>query len=51
MTEPDLFEEMLATCPAEKRELAREVYHRFADGDSTQFFQTYRRMKRWDHRF
>ena len=38
MTEPDLFEEMLATYPAEKRELAREVYHRFADGDSTQFF-------------
>ena len=38
MTEPNLFEEMLATYPAEKRELAREVYHRFADGDSTQFF-------------
>jgi hypothetical protein len=29
---------MLATYPAEKRELARAVYHRFADGDSTQFF-------------
>ena len=38
MTEPNLFEEMLATYPAEKRELAREVCHRFADGDSTQFF-------------
>ena len=38
MAESDLFEEMLATYPAEKRELAREVYHRFAEGDSTQFF-------------
>ncbi len=38
MVEPNLFEEMLATYPAEKRELARAVYHRFADGDSTQFF-------------
>jgi hypothetical protein len=38
MAEPNLFEEMLATYPAEKRELAREVYHRFADGDSAQFF-------------
>src|SRR5665213_433665 len=38
MAETDLFEEMLATYPAEKRELAREVYHRFADGDSTHFF-------------
>ncbi len=38
MAETDLFEEMLATYPAEKRELAREVFHRFADGDSTQFF-------------
>jgi hypothetical protein len=38
MTEPNLFEEMLATYPAEKREMAREVYHRFADGDSGQFF-------------
>jgi hypothetical protein len=38
MNEPNLFEEMLATYPVEKRELAREVYHRFADGDSTQFF-------------
>jgi hypothetical protein len=38
MSEPNFFEEMLATYPAEKRELAREVYHRFADGDSTQFF-------------
>jgi hypothetical protein len=38
MNEPNFFEEMLATYPAEKRELAREVFHRFADGDSTQFF-------------
>jgi hypothetical protein len=38
MAETDLFEEMLAAYPAEKRELAREVYHRFADGDSTHFF-------------
>ena len=38
MAETDLFEEMLATYPAEKRELARQVYQRFADGDSTQFF-------------
>jgi hypothetical protein len=38
MAESDLFEEMLATYPAEKRELARKIYHRFADGDSTQFF-------------
>ena len=38
MSNPDLFEEMLATYPAEKRELAREIYHRFAEGDSTQFF-------------
>ncbi len=38
MTNPDLFEEMLTTYPAEKRELARAVYHRFAEGDSTQFF-------------
>jgi hypothetical protein len=38
MNEPKFFEEMLATYPAEKREMAREVYHRFADGDSTQFF-------------
>lgn len=38
MLNPDLFEELLATYPAEKRELARQVYHRFAEGDSTQFF-------------
>ena len=38
MAESRFFEEMLATYPAEKRELARAVYHRFADGDSTQFF-------------
>ena len=38
MLESDLFEEMLAAYPAEKRELARQVYHRFAEGDSTQFF-------------
>jgi hypothetical protein len=38
MAKTELFEEMLATYPAEKRELARKVYHRFADGDSTEFF-------------
>jgi len=38
MNTPDYFEEMLASYPAEKRELARMVCHRFADGDSTQFF-------------
>jgi len=38
MPESDLFEEMLTTYPAEKRELARAVYYRFADGDSSQFF-------------
>lgn len=38
MLTPDLFEELLATYPAEKRELARQVYYRFAGGDSTQFF-------------
>jgi hypothetical protein len=38
MPESDLFEEMMAAYPAEKRELARAVYYRFADGDSTQFF-------------
>jgi len=38
MLNPDLFEELLATYPAEKREVARQVYHRFAEGDSTQFF-------------
>ena len=37
MLESELFEEMLAAYPAEKRELARAVYYRFADGDSTQF--------------
>src|ERR1022692_852720 len=38
MLNPNLFEELLTTYPAEKRELARQVYHRFAEGDSTQFF-------------
>ncbi|MGH7941492.1 MAG: hypothetical protein ACREFR_10525 [Limisphaerales bacterium] len=38
MAESDLFEKMFASYPAQKRELARAVYHRFADGDSTQFF-------------
>ena len=38
MAQSDLFEEMLASYPAEKRELARKVCQRFADGDSTQFF-------------
>jgi hypothetical protein len=35
---PPLFEEMLETYPADKRELARRVYDRFADGDATEFF-------------
>src|SRR3989442_7533995 len=38
MLNPNLFEEMLAAYPAEKRELARQVCYRFAEGDSTQFF-------------
>jgi hypothetical protein len=38
MTDHNLFNEMLATYPAEKRELAKEVFHRFADGDSSNFF-------------
>ncbi len=38
MLAPNLFEELLATYPAEKRELARQIYCRFAEGDSTQFF-------------
>src|SRR5437762_10382410 len=38
MLKTDLFEDLLATYPAEKRELARQVYSRFAEGDSTQFF-------------
>src|SRR5437870_6610418 len=38
MLKADLFEDLLATYPAEKRELARQVYSRFAEGDSTQFF-------------
>src|SRR5947207_11294383 len=38
MLNRDLFEQLLATYPAEKRELARQVYQRFAEGDSTQFF-------------
>lgn len=38
MNESKLFEEMLSTYPAEKRELARQVCQRFAEGDSTQFF-------------
>ena len=38
MLTADIFEELLATYPAEKRELARQVYCRFAEGDSTQFF-------------
>jgi hypothetical protein len=33
-----LFEEMLATYPAEKRELARAAYNRFVDGDTAHFF-------------
>lgn len=35
---PPLFEEMLDTYPANKRELARRVYDRFANGDATEFF-------------
>jgi hypothetical protein len=38
MLTPDLFEELLAAYPAERRELARKVYSRFAEGDSIQFF-------------
>ena len=38
MLNPNLFEDLLATYPAEKRDLARQVYCRFAEGDSTQFF-------------
>lgn len=38
MLTPNLFEELLAAYPAERRELARQVYYRFADGDNTQFF-------------
>src|SRR5688572_1616205 len=38
MLTPELFEDLLATYPAEKRELARQVYCRFVEGDSTQFF-------------
>lgn len=38
MLKPEIFEALLATYPAEKRELARQVYHRFAEGDSTEFF-------------
>jgi hypothetical protein len=33
-----LFEEMLAAYPADKREFARRVYDRFANGDATEFF-------------
>jgi hypothetical protein len=33
-----LFEEMLAAYPADKREFARRVYGRFANGDATEFF-------------
>jgi hypothetical protein len=35
---PQLFEEMLAAYPADKREFARRVYDRFANGDATEFF-------------
>src|SRR2546430_372646 len=38
MLTSDFFEDLLATDPAEKRELARQVYCRFAEGDSMQFF-------------
>ncbi|MGA2747609.1 MAG: hypothetical protein ABSG59_02450 [Verrucomicrobiota bacterium] len=33
-----LFEEMLSSYPAEKRELARAAYNRFVDGDTAHFF-------------
>src|ERR1700691_1354206 len=35
---PPLFEEMLAAYPADKREMARRVYDRFANGDAAEFF-------------
>jgi hypothetical protein len=38
MIEANLFEQMLATYPAEKRDLARAVYQRFGSGESTEFF-------------
>ena len=38
MLTSEAFEELLATYPADKRELARRVYQRFAEGDSTEFF-------------
>jgi hypothetical protein len=34
----NLFNEMLTSYPPEKRELAKEIFHRFADGDSGNFF-------------
>jgi hypothetical protein len=37
MSKP-VFEEMLASYPPEKRELARAAYNRFVDGDSEHFF-------------
>lgn len=38
MLTTDAFEELLASYPSDKRELARRVYQRFAEGDSTEFF-------------
>jgi len=38
MSERNLFNEMLASYPPEKRDLAKEIFHRFADGDSSNFF-------------
>jgi hypothetical protein len=38
MNERNLFNEMLTSYPPEKRELAKEIFHRFADGDSSNFF-------------
>ena len=35
---PPLFEEMLAAYPADKREFARRVYDRFANGDASMSF-------------
>ena len=38
MNDRNLFNEMLTSYPPEKRELAKEIFHRFADGDSGNFF-------------
>jgi len=38
MLTPEIFEQLLASYPVEKRELAQQIYYRFADGDSGEFF-------------